>query len=157
MTAMMMTKTHSLSHQSSEPENEPRLALVFVYGSLKRGYWNYDRYLAATTGSEFLGEASTEPIYRLFTNGAFPYLVKDEANGYAVQGEIFAVDEPTLMRLDRLEGVPGHYRRERAVLQRFELEEALYKDLEQIEPFVYVYYGDTRRLHEVKSGNWKGE
>src|SRR5690242_2147493 len=75
---------------------------VFVYGTLKRGQRNH-RLLA---GQHFEGEAATRPLYRLYDLGRYPCLVEDPANGLAVCGEVWSVDQATLRRLDELEGVP---------------------------------------------------
>lgn len=80
--------------------------LLFVYGSLKRGCSNH--YLIAE--QEFLGPAITEPRYRLIDLGMYPGLVRNEANGLAVHGELWAVSEDCLVELDRFEGEP--YQRE---------------------------------------------
>ena len=78
---------------------------VFIYGTLKRGERNH-RLLA---GERFVGEAVTEPLYRLYDCGAYPALVEDAANGRAVRGEVYLVDPPTLRRLDALEAAPHLY------------------------------------------------
>jgi gamma-glutamylcyclotransferase (GGCT)/AIG2-like uncharacterized protein YtfP len=78
--------------------------LVFVYGSLKRGYWN-NRLLAT---SRFLAEAITVEDNFVMYDGAFPYVATGGIS--KVKGELFEVDnEETLRNLDRLEGVPTHY------------------------------------------------
>lgn len=82
--------------------------LVFVYGTLKRGYYN-NRLLE---GQEFVGEAITEPKYRLYDLGSFPGLVEDNEKGKAIKGEVWRVDEKVIPRLDMLEGTPHLYRRE---------------------------------------------
>jgi gamma-glutamylaminecyclotransferase len=73
--------------------------LLFVYGTLKRGQGNH----AFLAGQEFLGEAVTEPRYRIFDLGPYPGLVVDEANGLAVKGELWAVHVGCLAELDRFE------------------------------------------------------
>ena len=80
---------------------------VFVYGSLKKGYGNHDYHLDK---SEFLGKSETLPQYSLFSLGSFPGVIKGGIT--PVQGELYAVDEEGLQRLDRLEGHPTFYKRE---------------------------------------------
>lgn len=76
---------------------------VFVYGTLKRGHGNH-RLLK---DSKFLGEASIKSD--MYSLGAFPAISgKGEREAY---GEVFEVDEPTMERLDRLEGYPHFYNR----------------------------------------------
>jgi gamma-glutamylcyclotransferase (GGCT)/AIG2-like uncharacterized protein YtfP len=82
------------------------LHLVFVYGTLKKGFGNH-RLLAA---SEFLGEARTAQSYAMYSTGV-PIVVKNEAIS-PIQGELYRIDEATLVTLDSLEGHPDWYRRE---------------------------------------------
>ena len=79
--------------------------LVFVYGTLMRDEINH-RLLAT---ARFVAEAHTEPCFELFDLGHFPAM---SAGGQTVvRGEIYAVDDQTLVRLDRLEGHPELYQR----------------------------------------------
>ena len=82
--------------------------ILFVYGTLKRG-GRGNRFLV---GQEFLGEATTEPLYRLYDLGTYPALVKDEAHGLAVKGELWSVDQSCLNELDDYEYAPELYTRE---------------------------------------------
>ena len=106
---------------------------VFVYGTLKRGGRNH--HLLA--GQEFLGEARTLPRYRLYDKGPYPCLVEEPGHGRAVEGELWRVDEPTLARLDRLEGAPNLFDRRAVSLEGF------------TGPVVtYVYQGDVSRMKD---------
>jgi gamma-glutamylaminecyclotransferase len=79
--------------------------LVFVYGTLRQDEVNHDLLAQA----RFVAEGRTEPCFELFDLGAFPAM---SAGGEtAVLGEVYAVDEATLARLDRLEGHPSFYQR----------------------------------------------
>jgi len=78
-------------------------AIIFVYGTLKRGLRNH----ALLAGQQFEGVARTLSHYRLYDSGPHPCLVEDRGHGYAVQGEIWRVDDCTLARLDEFEDVPG--------------------------------------------------
>jgi gamma-glutamylaminecyclotransferase len=82
-------------------------ALLFVYGSLKRGQHNH-RLLR---GQTFVAEAATLPRYRLLDLGPYPGLVQAAAGGRPIRGEVWRVDAATLARLDRFEGVPHLYDR----------------------------------------------
>ncbi len=73
---------------------------VFVYGTLKRGGENH-RLLA---GQRLLGEARTEPGFRLFLLDGYPGMVAAAAGGVSVEGELWEVDAACLARLDELEG-----------------------------------------------------
>lgn len=84
----------------------PRL---FVYGTLKRG----DVRAGALAGQNFLGEAWTEPQYRLFDCGEYPALVEVAIDGIRVQGELYDVSPDRLAMLDEVEGVAeGLYARQ---------------------------------------------
>lgn len=79
---------------------------IFVYGTLKRG-GHYSHYL---TGQTYLGEAMTEPHYRMVDCGTYPGLYADEQNGISIQGEVWEVDSVCRARLDVLEDVAsGEY------------------------------------------------
>lgn len=83
---------------------------VFVYGTLMAGQPNH-RLLAQ---ARCVGEALTRPEFDLVDLGAFPGLC---VGGHtAVSGEVYDVDDPTLLALDRLEGHPHFYHREPIVL-----------------------------------------
>ena len=74
--------------------------LLFVYGSLKRGFELHtllEREL-------FLGAALTVPHYRLFDVGNYPCLV-DWPEGLAIEGEVYDVHESTIPALDAAECV----------------------------------------------------
>ena len=79
---------------------------VFVYGTLRKGYWNH-RLLE---NSKFIGEAITKEKYSLYANG-IPYVVKTPKT--QIKGEVYEVDIETLKRLDQLEGHPDFYYREK--------------------------------------------
>jgi gamma-glutamylcyclotransferase (GGCT)/AIG2-like uncharacterized protein YtfP len=82
---------------------------VFVYGTLKRGCSNH-HFLA---GQAFLGEARTAPGFTLFELNGFPGMVAVADDREGVSGEVWSVDDATLIRLDELEGTAeGLYRRE---------------------------------------------
>jgi gamma-glutamylcyclotransferase (GGCT)/AIG2-like uncharacterized protein YtfP len=90
--------------------------LVFVYGTLKRGHGN--NRILTQGGSEFVGEAVTKPLYRLWSVAYFPGLTEDFENGKAIQGELWRVkNQETMRRLDALEGVPFLYRREKIQIE----------------------------------------
>ena len=86
---------------------------IFVYGSLKRGYVLHH----LLDGQQFLSEAKTDPVYRLFDLGSYPGLV-EWPSGLAISGEVYRVDVECLCRLDEAEGVAErHYVRRNVQLQ----------------------------------------
>ncbi len=89
------------------------MALIFVYGTLKRGKSNH-HFLA---GQRFVRAARTEPLYRLYLLGNYPGMVLDEEQGIPIEGEVWDVDLAALAELDRLEGThEGLYSRVRVRL-----------------------------------------
>ena len=112
--------------------------LVFVYGTLMRDEINH-RLLAT---ARFVAEAHTEPGFELFDLGHFPAM---SAGGQTVvHGEIYAVDDQTLVRLDRLEGHPEFYQRTPIRLA----------DGQEVQTYLM---GDAkmRRRPEISSGDWR--
>ena len=90
------------------------VALVFVYGSLKRGFALHREL----SGQQFLGAATTEPEYRLLDCGDYPGMLRVSSVGQSVKGEVYRVDADCLRRLDHVEGVDeGHYSRDRVKLK----------------------------------------
>ena len=92
---------------------QPFSQLVFVYGSLKRGFALH----SLLQGQLCVGNAVTEPWYRLFDLGSYPGLV-EWPDGLAIRGEIYQVDRKCLWRMDEAEGVADRlYVRRRIRLQ----------------------------------------
>lgn len=81
--------------------------LVAVYGTLKKGYSNYNNYL---TSSKHVGKGKTKEKYPLIVKG-LPYLIERSGLGYNVEVDVFKVSNTVLSNLDRLEGHPTWYRR----------------------------------------------
>ena len=80
---------------------------VFVYGTLKRGFWNHHLLEQCT----YLGEAVTLKEFALYVD-TIPFVIKDQPVS-RICGEVYEVDEQVLMRLDQFEGHPHWYRREK--------------------------------------------
>ena len=81
------------------PESECG-TVVFVYGSLKRGFALH--HLLAS--EVWLGLAQTEPRYCLYDTGAYPGIV-ESPRGTSVHGEVYRVSLECLRVLDAAEGV----------------------------------------------------
>ena len=87
--------------------------LLFVYGTLKRGFRNH-RLLAS---AEFVGEARTgQRRYRLLDCGAYPALIELSAESAlaeppAIRGEVYRITPEHLPALDELEDEGTLYRR----------------------------------------------
>lgn len=108
--------------------SSPNTKLLFVYGTLKRGFCNHP-FLA---GQQFVGPGRTVPGYRLYNVGGYPGMVAAGDDRLGVSGEIWSVDERCLAEIDYLEGVDqGLYRREPvALLGPF--------DQEVVETYIYT-------------------
>ena len=115
-------------------------ALVFVYGSLKRGMANHGQL----DGARWLGEAQLQGL-ALYDLGPFPMAVISNDDAAVLQGEIHAVTATHLQALDRFEGVPRLYER-----QAWRLEDGRR---------VWVYVGraeQVRHVNRIASGRWNG-
>lgn len=83
--------------------------LIFVYGTLKRGGSNH-LYLK---GQAFVGEARTEPGFRLYALDGYPGMIPLPSDRDGVTGEVWSVAPEALTQIDSLEGIDvGMYRRE---------------------------------------------
>lgn len=77
---------------------------IFVYGTLRRG--GRLNYMIAK--ENFVCPASTEPLYRMFDNGAYPYLMLAEdvpgpLAAKSIVGELWDVSPETLEKLQYVE------------------------------------------------------
>lgn len=120
--------------------------LVFVYGTLKKGFSNH-RLLAS---SELLGAARTVNKYAMYTTGV-PIVVKDESVS-EIFGELYRVDEATLVYLDSLEGHPDWYRREMVDVLLLEDD----REGQQAER-AWIYFNLDKRGALVPSGEYLKE
>lgn len=75
-------------------------ALLFVYGSLKRGGLHH----AELRGAPFLGEARSAPGFRLEKLGEYLALVPAPGTNEGVAGELFDIPSELLRELDEFEG-----------------------------------------------------
>ena len=81
--------------------------LVFVYGTLRKGYGNN----ALLTGCDCLGVfETTEKSFKMFT-GSFPIVTPTGAG--AIRGELYEISDRVFRNLDMLEGYPRFYDRKK--------------------------------------------
>jgi len=80
---------------------------IAVYGTLRRGFGNYQYYLSDQT---YLGQEIVNLPMRMVSLHAFPGLVESDENTDVVI-EVFEVDEEAARSVDGLEGYPGFYNR----------------------------------------------
>ena len=90
--------------------------LLFVYGTLKRGYTNWQRYLGVAESHQaahYLGSAVTLDTFPMVVRPAdwpgsstrAPVLMDQPGTGSTICGEVFRVDDRCLEAMDILEGV----------------------------------------------------
>lgn len=84
--------------------------LIAVYGTLRKGYGNHS-YLS---GAKFIGSGQTFDKYRM-TGAGIPFLLqgKNVEGSNNVRVEVYSVDDWKLKSIDRLEGHPTWYKREK--------------------------------------------
>jgi gamma-glutamylcyclotransferase (GGCT)/AIG2-like uncharacterized protein YtfP len=130
-----------MSNQSNPTANRE---LVFVYGTLMRGFGNH-RVMRYAQGE--LQARATVPG-ELIHLGGYPGFRR--APKGTVHGEIYAVPPSGFGPLDSLEGVPNLYTRERI--------QATTEDGQTVECWIYVYARDGRYAYGVlESGDWRDE
>lgn len=72
---------------------------LFVYGTLKKGFYFHDEYLGGEK-SDALGPAKASTEYSLYIDG-MPHLVR-EATDKQVKGELYLITSNVLKSLDEL-------------------------------------------------------
>lgn len=90
---------------NGESTSSESRTLIFVYGTLKRGFCRA-HHLA---GQTFVGEACTSPHYLMYDCGEYPGLIVDRKEGISIQGELWSVDEKGVVLLDQVEGVSQNW------------------------------------------------
>lgn len=88
--------------------------LVFVYGSLRKGFSNH-HFL---NNSEYIGDFTSEEQFYLITykSLSFPYLLEDleiDRPKSNIKGEIYRVNDDVLSKLDNLESNSVIYQRKK--------------------------------------------
>lgn len=126
--AKLLPSTNVIERSVVKMENDmkvivPGNSLVMTYGSLKAGFWNH----RLIEGARFVGNFRTEPEYKIYCNGRFPYMIEVKENGVAVECEVYEVTPQQVANMDRLEGHPNWYRRKLVKLQ----------GIEDVEGYVY--------------------
>ncbi len=113
------------------------MAVVFVYGTLKKGF----RLPSYLENSKFLGEGYIEG-YDMYKIDWYPVIVKGNGNVY---GEIYEVDDEILKNLDAVEDEGILYKR---IKEKVKIKE------KELEAFVYVYLEDIEGLEKIKTGKF---
>ena len=90
---------------------EPFSALLFVYGSLKKGFDNHN---ILGNSAKRLGKARTIKKFSMYEDsfGNYPYIVDEPYS--KIKGELYQIMRADLMqKLDEFEGVPDYYERKK--------------------------------------------
>lgn len=90
---------------------EPFHELLFVYGSLKKGF---DNHRLLEKSAKRLGKAKTVSKFGMFEDsfGNYPYLVSEPIS--KVEGELYEINRKELLeKIDEFEGAPDYYQRKR--------------------------------------------
>lgn len=125
--------------------------LVFVYGTLKRGFCR-SSYLDR---QRFIGTAETVPEYKLYDLGNYPGMVHVGGLANSIKGELFEVDPKGLALLDMLEDVDqGLYRRSEVRLwfvnpDVLPLSQTALQALERKVALSYFFNGSVTEYEEI--------
>lgn len=130
-------------------ESYPSMAdrfLIFVYGTLKKGFPNHDRYMRQ---ARLIGTYRTRDRYRLVLSGErhSPCMMAGAGLGRKVIGELYAVDQAGLEQMDRLERIdlPDGYRRHCITVDRVAGPTPDSRD-------VFVYLKTPDLVNDLRSG-----
>lgn len=124
--------------------------LVFVYGTLRRGFSNRGRDILDLHG-ELLAQASVAG--RLFDLGDFPAMVEPETRKDRVSGEVYRLTknpERALERLDRYEGARGA---NPLPYERRDVEAEL-ADGTEARAWAYIWTDDVEAFERVPDDDW---
>jgi gamma-glutamylcyclotransferase (GGCT)/AIG2-like uncharacterized protein YtfP len=115
-----------------------REQLLFVYGTLLTAEESHE----LIAGARLVREAKTAAKYSLVDLGTYPGAVK--GGDVAIVGELWAVDIPTLARIDVHEGHPVLFKRQAVELDDGTEADAYLLDLDQV-----------RGRRRIRGGSWK--
>ena len=114
----------------NDQENNEEIFLLAVYGTLKENFPNYFYYL---NPRKPIFRGLVQLPYQMYSDGGFPLLFPSEKMN-KIHIEVFEVPQKTLEKIDKLEGVPVFYSRERVFLEEIDSEVFLYVVVNR-EPF----------------------
>ncbi len=92
-------------------EEKPQKKLIFIYGSLKKGFDNHH----VIEKAKYKCKAKTVQRFPMFAekNANYPYLIKQPSKKYHnIKGELYEIlHDEILQKLDRFEDAPDYYER----------------------------------------------
>lgn len=121
---------------------------LFVYGTLRIGYGNYERYLSKNTGVEYIGPAVTTSRFALYC-ASIPFLHKSPELTN-IHGDVFQISDPIVMK--NIDALEGHQDNDKSGYHR-EVTPVLLENGQIILAWCYFYYG-TKYGDIVLSGDW---
>ena len=83
---------------------------LFVYGTLKRGYGLHSYLMSCN----YIGKGETSKQFSLIDGTHFPFLVKRDGDGAI--GELYHTPKYVIDLLDKVEGHPNFYKREKRII-----------------------------------------
>jgi len=114
------------------------MELIFVYGTLRTGFGN-NRMLE---DSKLIDVARTMEEYAMY-DGGVPYVSYGEKVSQ-IYGELYEVDERTLLAIDMLEGHPVFYNRKKIFVET--LKGGVVR--------AWLYFNETKTDNLIKSGDY---
>lgn len=121
------------------------MALLFVYGTLKEGFCNFE----LNEGRRIPGDFATVELFQLYVLGplSLPWMIEANGQGFQVKGQLYEVTEEQLSQLDKFERVhePGWLTRKPILVRA--------QSRASVDPVhAYVYLGDpdaarTQAIH----------
>jgi gamma-glutamylcyclotransferase (GGCT)/AIG2-like uncharacterized protein YtfP len=92
--------TNNLKEPDSEKKSENDKHLLFVYGSLLKGFKGYDNYMQS---AEFICNTFVKGELR-YSFSDYPAIILNDNKNEYVCGELYEVDEETLNKIRKYEG-----------------------------------------------------
>lgn len=121
--------------------------LVFVYGSLKRGYHNHS-VMEQEEGILVDMAETAEKMFTMYSLGSYPCVWED--GKYRIKGELYCVDD--LSGLDHLEGYPKYYTRHKVKVRTdTNPDDILWAWMYFLNPF---HNSRPAACLEIKTGEW---
>tara|TARA_R110000751_G_scaffold249309_1_gene349027 strand:- start:21 stop:707 length:687 start_codon:yes stop_codon:yes gene_type:complete len=119
--------------------------LVFVYGTLKKGY-GLNPVLG--TDAKMIGDGLLHD-HIIYDLGHFPGVSAKDGAGPVV-GEVYEVGSRVMPHIDSVESEGSLYRRKRVTV---EIEDTGYPN-DEVEAWTYIYMGGTPTHDHIASGEW---
>lgn len=139
-----ITTGHQIHSQTKiVPEwNSPKT--IFVYGTLKRGFYNHDYMMKGK--SKFIGTARTANLAMVSAAGG-SYPIAYPEKGSSIVGEVFTVDDKVFNRLEGMELGAGYKR----------VTKNIWVDGKKMEAIMWIHENRPKYgTMYVSDGNWKG-